>query len=292
MPRSPWNEGGDSGPPRSIEPALRLRLCLEGVLGQVSFGLLAFGLLFAQIFGQWVDFDSFWVFRGELAQATGVVESSEYSNIDVNDQTMVRTRFQWGLEGAEPFSDVSWGTRVYTPGESVALEVASSDPARARIAGQRSSPMPLWTVLPIAPWGLVGLALSAVAIVRGLRRARLLRDGLLAEGQFERKRATNTTINNRRVIALTYTYEDESGATQECVAKTHKPELLSEDEPEPLIYDPTRPERALLLNALQGRPTITTRGVEAGRHGSLLFLVLPAIALLANTTAFLVIQLL
>jgi hypothetical protein len=118
----------------------------------------------------------------------------------------------------------------------------------------------LFSLVLVVLFPLVGLVLALRGIPRGLRRIRLLRSGRPALGRLVDRRATNVTINDEPVIALTFEFTTEDGATARVVERTHRPQLLEDDEEEPLLYDPQWPERAALLDHLPGAPRVDGRG--------------------------------
>ena len=68
------------------------------------------------------------------------------------------------------------------------------------------------------------------------------------------------------------------------MAKTHRPEVLEDEEQELLLYDPSRPGYAVMLDNLPGNPRIDSAGdIRAGSAASaLLVLVIPATALIGH----------
>jgi hypothetical protein len=172
---------------------------------------------------------------------------------------------------------------VPPPGAAVAVEYAVEHPEVARVVGQQLGEMPIVIMffLPIFPG--VGLLLLLPGLLGGWRNLRLLQGGLLARGRLVEQRGTNTRINNRPVMALTFEYQVR-GQTYRVDARTHEPEYLTDEAEEKLLHDPFRPERAVMLDALPGRPVIDGRGGLAPRpgRGAVAVLILPTIAVVGN----------
>jgi len=281
MSQRPWNDVDDPGPPRELVGGLRLRLLLGGRLSQTGWGLLAFGLLLLQWRGTLIDFDAVLVFRGDLVQHEARVVESSTSDFSVNEDRVYETTFTWDAEG-DTQTDHSWGYEEHAPGAVVTVESPAARPTRARIAGERSGPWPLSAMALFAFFLVPGLLITLFGLTRGRRATQLLVHGSLAQGQLVKKHVGYTTSKGRSVVTYTFAFDDEFGEEQRAVITTHRVELISESEPEPLVYAPDRPERALLLNTLPSRPTPGPHGVEAGSHGTSLFLVLPTITVLGH----------
>jgi hypothetical protein len=118
----------------------------------------------------------------------------------------------------------------------------------------------LLSLVFVALFPLLGLVLALRGIPRGVRRIGLLRSGRPALGRLVDRRETNVTINDEPVIALTFEFTTEDGATTRVVERTHRPQLLVDDAEEPLLYDARWPERAALLDHLPGAPRVDSGG--------------------------------
>jgi hypothetical protein len=80
------------------------------------------------------------------------------------------------------------------------------------------------------------------------------------------------------VYKLTFEFTDRDGRRHEATARTSVPERLEDDRREPLLYDPTRPSRAYLLDQVPSRPRFGPTGQLRGAPFSApLRLVLPAL---------------
>lgn len=140
----------------------------------------------------------------------------------------------------------------------------------------------LFSLVFVVLFPLLGLVLALRGIPRGLRRIRLLRSGRPALGRLVDRRTTNVSINDEPVIALTFEFTTEDGLRARVVERTHRPQLLEDDE-EPLLYDAQWPERAALLDHLPGAPRVDSRGrlhVKLGPR-TVLPLLLPLVVIIA-----------
>ncbi len=145
--------------------------------------------------------------------------------------------------------------------------------------------MPPWCAIVVI-FPTVGLCSVLVGLRRGLKAIGLLKRGMPAKGTLVNKEITNTKLNNNTVYKLTFEFTDNNGQTHEAVAKTHQPNLLEDDDLEPLMYDPLNPAHAILIDHLPGSPRINKMGEirDPGMLASLVTLVLPMVAIIGHGT--------
>lgn len=148
--------------------------------------------------------------------------------------------------------------------------------------GAEGSPWLMLAFVLLFP--VIGLAFIVAGLRKGLRGMRLLRHGMLAEGRFTGKRATNTRINKRTVWELTFEFTTASGRRATATARTHEPEALMDQTLEPLVYDPLDPSNAVMLDDLPGRPRLDQESVTRtdGLLSAPLLLGLPALTVLGH----------
>jgi len=112
----------------------------------------------------------------------------------------------------------------------------------------RMSAFGKWSLLVVL-FPLIGIVQLIFAYLRGKKRIRLLQNGWLVFGKITGKERTNMKINNNRVYKFSFQFEA-NGATYTGITKTHKPGLLEDEAKERIIYDPNRPEKAMMVDAL------------------------------------------
>ena len=273
-------------PPRPMPFSLSMTTVLNLVV-QIGFGVLGFASIFVWTFVANADY-SFITFKGALGRATGTVTRVVDTNARENRSTVRENHFQYSVAG-ERMEGVSYSTgRQVEPGDRVLVEFLESTPQRARISGQRTglfSPAVMFVLL----FPLVGLALIVFGMRWGSKRARLLREGIFTTGVLKSKTATNTRVNNRRVYELIFEFTARDGRRCEAKARTSMTDRLQDEREEPLLYNPDKPEDAVMLDDGPGRPRFDESGMLVGRPVAALFsMILPALVIVANVLALLV----
>jgi hypothetical protein len=95
-------------------------------------------------------------------------------------------------------------------------------------------------------------------IFQGFRQHQLLVHGLPAEGKLIAHETHRGSSNRRHHLTFAFrTREGDDVATEVSVRSAAR---LTDDAQEPLLYDPDKPERALLLDELPGSPRLNEAG--------------------------------
>jgi hypothetical protein len=270
-------------PPRSLPPALTLQMLFGGTLNTVGWATLTFGLVFARVFlGDWTPGDlTRW--GGPLESAPGEVVEARYTNASENEVYIQEVRFAWNAPDGHRQEGVSYVTQdlEVVPGP-VTVEYAAGDYEHARVAGMRSTRFGGMVFLVLIFPG-IGLAMAGVGLGMGLSSRGLLVSGEVGEASLVGQRATNTRVNGRRVIAYTFAFEGPMGR-QEFTVKTTQREAVEGEASERVFYDPGRPSRAALLDAMPGAPMVYPDGTLQPRRPQRAWMagVLPALNLVLH----------
>lgn len=277
-------------PPRQVTTGLRYLVLLGGPLGVIGWLLAAFGSIFVWAFLPMAD-PSFVLLRGPLGGAEGAVVSVEQTAAREDERAIWKVGFRFRDPAGVERTGASYALGTPPePGTPVKVEFRLADPDVARIEGLRMGPFSPWLIGLVALFPAVGLVLALGGLRRGLTGVALLAEGELTVGRLRAKEPTNTRINNRTVYALTFAFTDLDGREQTVVERTHQPEKLQDDAEELLVYDPSTPSRAVLVDNLPGRPALDReRGVFAGSARGLLALLLPAAFVLVNAAGLLIV---
>lgn len=271
-------------PPRRVPMTLVLRALFGGFLSQFGWLFFAFGMLFVWVFDPGGAILEAIRFSGNVIQVEGEVTASDDTNMSVGDVPVYRTEYAYGLPDGSRLTGRSYETGAWRDaGARVSIEYVERNPSISRIAGMRTTEAGLGVVF-IFIFPLVGGALGLVAFFSGRRVVRLMQIGRLAAGTFESIEATSTRVNERPVMKLTFTFEDEYGETHRAIARTHQPGRLEDEPRELVLYDPREPSAASVLDELPCQPRVGPEGVlEPTVFGlpTALYVLLPGVSLLS-----------
>ncbi|HEV7764365.1 MAG TPA: DUF3592 domain-containing protein [Thermoanaerobaculia bacterium] len=266
--------------PRRVPVSLQIANFFNGI-AQVGWAVFGFGMIFFWGFVFNADF-SFATFRGPYATVDGKVTKVESTNASQNKSRVQANHYEYSVAGVTHTGVSYSNSQSVSPGESVTIEYAEGSPGKSRIAGMRRaifSPAVAFVII----FPLVGFLILYFATRSGIKRNRLLREGVVAEGTFKSKAPTNVTVNGRRVYALTFDFVARDGQHHEVTTRTSDSSRLQDEDTEPLLYDPNDPTSAYLLDEMPARPEIEANGDLSGKvGGAVRMLILPAIVIVGH----------
>jgi hypothetical protein len=270
-------------PPRAVPLSF---VVVNAAGSKIAWLVLAFASLFFWLFCARADL-SFLTFRPPYAEAQGTVTDIGSTAASENRQSIRAVGYSYHVQGAALIGTSYVVGDAPEPGERVTIEYLADAPQKSRIAGMRRDLWSPWILL-IALWPGITLIIIIATSRAGLRRCRLLREGLQTTGRLVEKRKTNTEINGQRVYELTFEYATFDGRQLTTSTSTHRTERLLDEREEPLLYDPIDPSRACLLDSLSWRPELDEAGnIRGASSVSVLFALLcPAIAVAINLLLF------
>jgi Protein of unknown function (DUF3592) len=273
-----------AAPPRRVPVSLQIVNFFNGA-SQIGWFVFGFGFIFFVVFGLQSDF-SFVTFRNARGRTTGRVIETKSTGASENEQTVQATHYEYSIAGST-LRGTSYTTgSAPEQGAEVTVEYDESNPLRSRVEGMRRGMFGPWAVISgIFP--LIGVVILYFAAKYGVRRNRLLRNGLLTTGRLTDKEPTNMTVNKRRVWKLTFEFFDRRGQRREAFAQTTDTQRLEDESAEPLLYDPEDPARAYLLDEAPARPQFHMTGELIGRpNAALAALIIPTIVIGGYTLLF------
>ena len=246
---------------------------------QFGWFFFGFGMVFFVVFGMQSDF-SFVTFRDATGRAVGRVIGTEKTGASENKQAVLASHYEYSVAG-NTFRGISYATGdAPPPGARVTVEYVQAEPARSRIEGMRRALFGPWAAPVSAIFPAVGIAIVFFATRTGIKRNRLLREGLLAQGILKSKRPTSVIVNRRTVWELKFEFTDRLGQRHEVTVKSNDPARLADEASEPLLYDPAEPSRAYILDEAPSRPRFERNGELIGRPlAALGALIIPALVL-------------
>jgi hypothetical protein len=270
-------------PPRHVPTSLKIANFFNP-MAQIGWLVAGFGLVFFWGFVMNADF-SFVTFRGPLVVIDGKVTSVKDTGASVNNRRVQKIGYEYQVAGVMHTGTSYNAGSDPSEGEIVPVEYTEDDPSQSRIEGMRRAMFPP-AVLFVTIFPAIGLAILIFATRSGLRRNYLLREGVLAMGTLKSKSATNMTVNKRRVYKLTFEFISRDGRRCEVSSNTSQPRMLENEDQEPLLYDPSNPSRAYLLDET-ARPEIEPNGDLSGRpRAAVLSMFLPLLIIAAHVAYF------
>lgn len=245
--------------PRTVPPNLRraaLRQSASG--GLLAMGVLLgfFGAFFAFMFFPWNFYREHQLAESDTATAPGRVTATAQTNMSVRKTRVFSFHFEFQI----PAGGVGYG-ECYTTGshlrvgDAVKVRYRPEDPTICCIEGARLNQAGSGGVAVIF-FPLLGAIFVASAIVVRRRTIGLLTNGFLAEALVTTIENTRMQINKKFVQKITFQRTDSPDGGS-FIIRSYQPEVvalasdrLAANQPVYVLYDPAKPQRALLPEAL------------------------------------------
>ncbi len=177
-----------------------------------------------------------------------------------NKHTIYKFDYNFTDESGQTHSGHSYSTNSsLQSGNKVKVEYDAENPEQSVITNMRSSEFPVWVMLLILIFPIVGISFLISNFVKAKKNLNILSNGILTTGKFISKTATATKINNQTVYRVTFEFMDAQKTPRRAEVKTHHPHKLQDEAQEPVVYLPEQPENAVMLDVL---PKIVRRFFE------------------------------
>lgn len=199
----------------------------------------------------YLDLKAFFFLRGELETTTGII--SDVAVIDVMDDNGQFNAYTYNFDS--PLGPLQWvsygegGLIKYNIGKRVKIEYHPENPQISRIVGLTNTPGGKTYISFLLGPLISGLYLLYCLIV-GFRKYQLLSKGIIGKGKLKDKIGLRGTVEDRPVYKMTFEFKARDGMSYTVKAKSHQPEKLEDEEEELLIYWPSNPKRAVLVDDL------------------------------------------
>lgn len=228
-----------------------IQIFFKNIFAAMGVFFTLFSLPFLLVFGASANFDSFLYTFQATKTGQGLVDYIDYTNYSVNEESVL----EFGYTYTHPKTNVSYRGVSYDVNydlnvdDRVTVEYIENKPHKSRIEGMSSAPMSWWILLLISIFPMVGLIMVYVAFKAWLKKIRVLRNGIVGKGKFNRIEPTNTTVNDKMVYKIIFDYEV-SGKQYQTFAESTNTEKFTDEEFEPLVYHKYKPQMAIMVDDL------------------------------------------
>ena len=223
---------------------------------------LGLGAIFASVFLRMADLNI-----SEFGDGTEVVEAliskRENAKARINNATVQKYTFTFTDKAGVAREGVCFSLKGMDVGKTVKVEYDPENPDWSRIEGMRRKPFGP-EILFVLIFPFVGFMLIAVPLYFSARKLSLLRYGVLTKGVMVDKKGTAMKVNNRRVHKYAFKFEDSRGREHEMTEKTHYSDAVEDEHEERVLYHPSNPSNACLVDLINSGLKFDERGELVG----------------------------
>jgi hypothetical protein len=244
--------------PRRVPARLAAAACAQAgarVLLWLGAAFGAVGLLFVVQMAPWRALDDWRLDAADSVETPGKIAEAAPTGMSINKRTVWRYRFEFRAEGESRTGMCFTAGQSWQAGETVTVRHRPGNAGVAVVRGARTSPGGSvgFVVTIIA---VIGLSLAAWIFLRRRRAMRLLTHGRLTDALVAAMEKTGASVNYQPVFKVSLRILD-AAATVPVVVRCYAPEVvtfaetrLQSGQPVFVLFDPTRPNYALLPEAL------------------------------------------
>jgi hypothetical protein len=241
----------NSSLPRQVSRQLKAKIIFSSPKAWIGLIFLSVGLILTAVFVPMSDLNFSNPLDSSPSVTTGTVHTIEETSATENKKRIYRFDFDYFVDGVPHYANSYYrGDPGLRPGDQVEVQYDKTNPDFARITNFRMAPFNGDTFLLLLVFPFVGLILLLRAVLHGKKNITLVRTGYITTGKVISKVATNSRVNKRRVYKVDFEYTGTDGMTRQGSVRTHLPERLEDEENEQLLFNPDRPDDAVMLDAL------------------------------------------
>lgn len=238
--------------PREIPSGAKFSMLFFNPGFFLGFVLIFIGSGTFLIITQTMNFKSYFVSESALVSTEGVV-----TNVSIASSGRKSNSKSWEVQFK--FSDktetilegkcYSFSDR-FKEGDEVKVLYSESFPSVAKIEGTEFNKFGLWLIGVLLLFPLGGILTLIKHFAECKKNLNILANGILTKGKVVAKSATGGKVNKKQVYKITFEFTDAQKNIVRSYLDTHKTERLQDEAEEPIVYLPSSPEKALMLDSL------------------------------------------
>lgn len=234
---------------------LRIRILL--LFGRTSFiiGFLftLIGLAFIVYFSMQLNWNILFAGKKDLVTTSGFITSLNETVYKVNESPLYEYRYRYYDESEILYSGFFLEyADFYEPGQEIAIEYLIDSPEVSRFAGKDRQNYDQIMFLAGVGGIIIGFLFLFPSYRRTKRERKLIMMGRPAEGKLIYAEPTTMRVNEQPVYNLTYEYNTSQENIHKFSVRSHMIRNLSDEHRELLIYDPSNPAKAIVVDTLPG----------------------------------------
>lgn len=234
-----------------------LRIRILFLFGRTSFiiGSLftLIGLAFIIYFSMQLNWNILFAGKKDLVTTSGFITSLNETLYKVNESTLYEYRYRYYDESQIPYSGFFLEyPDFYKPGQEITIEYLKDSPEVSRFAGKDRQNYDQIMFLAGVGSIIIGFLFLYPSYRRTRRERKIIMMGRPVEGKLVYAEPTNMRVNEQPVYNLTYEYNTNRDDVQQFSVRSHMIRNLSDERTEILIYDPSNPTKAVVVDTLPG----------------------------------------
>jgi hypothetical protein len=267
--------------PRRLSLYSKSTILFGGVIQQLGWVLLFFGLIFSVAFIPNSEISYIFTFDGEWVQTKAIIKEISQTSARENKIYLYAYTYDFSSKDGKLYKGTSYDylNENYKTGKTVDVQYKSKNPNHSRIVGMRRAPFNSIVALVLL-FPLVGIVMLVIGLLKGFKALNLVINGKFTKGRKISAEPTGVQINRRPEYKFVFSFEV-SGRTYEAICKTHETRKVEDEEKEIILYNEQHPEDAIVYDSVTNVPKINNQGnLEPASMRQLPTLLFPSITFL------------
>lgn len=181
----------------------------------------------------------------------GIITKVEATKAMQNRKSILAFEYKYTTLNLNEFEGKSYSSkRRVAVGDTVNVIHSKKKPHLSIIDGMDSGLIPTWTLLPFLPVAMLGIGLFLFGVWRSFIDLKVLEVGVMAQATLTSHKATGAEVLGKKVYKLAFSFEASDGKSYQAYCRTRNPEHFNFDSTSGLLFDPSNPNRNMLLDTL------------------------------------------
>jgi hypothetical protein len=190
-------------------------------------------------------------FNDDDPVTTGVITGAIGTDAKAGDVEIFEYKYQFKLDDEKFYTGKGYSTgNTMERGDGIKILYKQKDPSKSKGVDLRTSILGGWAVFFRLQFLGFGLIILFFGMRKTLRQISILKIGEIADAKLLNKKATNMKIDRQTVYALTFEFTASDSKIYRVVYTLSAVKNITDEGYEMLVYDPDRPEKAVLLDQL------------------------------------------
>ena len=228
---------------RRVPFFIKIQMFFNNVVWFIGFFFFVIGGGALLVFGQFVDFSSF-SYSEDDPIVTGVVTSRKNTSSTVNDNVVIKYDYYFYVN-RKKIEGVGY-TTIELP-DTVEIQYQKNIPEKSRIVGTISAVMPFWVIFFFLIFPTIGGIMLFFSSRKVLNYIRIVQIGQVTFGIYVRREITGASVNEQNVYRFFFKFSYQ-GKEYEATGETHKVYKLTDEQFEPLVFNPNNPNEAVMID--------------------------------------------
>jgi len=236
---------------RNIPLTIMLRIWLASALTIIGIILSLFMLPFSLTMVPFSDIFST-SFNSNDPVAIGIIIESNETSAEIGSESVYEYKYQYQLPDGRIYARTGYNTgERKNTGEEIGISYKQSNPAKFRAVDLRNSLFEGYTAaIFILLFQAGGLTMLYSGTRKALRRIYILRVGVISNAKLVNRNPPDDLIDERAIYDLTFEFTASDSKIYKVVFTLSSVKNITDEGYEILVYDPEKPEKAVLLDQL------------------------------------------